>query len=93
MPRDQYYEAALAFAQEHGFEGNTLPHYGDHGSVSRSCPLARAIPGSVVGCESIELKVGRSTKVEQLPKEVARFVDLADNGRYVDMVGDPRPMS
>lgn len=87
MPKDQYYEAALAYAQSQGFRGNTLPHFNDseQNRIGANCPLARAIPGAVVGCESIT--IGRT--VSQLPKEVARFVEFADKGHYADVVGKP----
>lgn len=89
MPKDQYYDAALAYAQEHGFKGNTLPSYeAPNPPFLGRCPLERAIPGSSVGCTTITLPKGKA--VEMLPKEVAIFVARADSGRfYKDLLGSP----
>lgn len=86
MPRDQYYTAALKFAQEHGFEGVNLPGYAN-GLPSRSCPLARACD-AFVGEEQMVLKRGRGQTV-QIPKEVQHFIQMADRGEYRSLLGEP----
>lgn len=84
--RDQYYLAALKFAQENGFEGVNLPGYSND-IPSRGCPLARAC-NARVGMETMVLKQGGGQRV-QIPLEVQHFIQRADRGEYRNLLGEP----
>lgn len=77
MPRDEFYEAALAFAKSKGWDRDELPR-GDRGN-SRTCPLGLAT-GDGIRSAGDDFVV--------LPPLVTTFILRFDQGLYPDLIAD-----
>lgn len=75
---DRYYEAALAFAKENGWDRDELPP-GDRGECW-TCPLGLAVPGFHQGD-------GFNTYLH-IPPDVYTFILRFDGGEYPDLIAD-----
>ena len=80
-------QAALEFAQEHGYDSlnNTLPK--GRRNSSTNCPVGRAIEGDIQ-VTSTCLFPGPlgSHEWEPLPDLVQRFIELFDMGRFPELI-------
>ena len=86
MSRDYAYEAALAFANKLRRARGAAPldelPKGHQTSLSY-CPLARATEAQV---DTNEIQMGDDGQWLQLPRDVARFVEKFDDGKYPELV-------
>lgn len=77
--QDEYERAALAWAQEWGYEGKRLPK-GERGA-SKDCPLYVAT-GMTIGLREAIRRDDDGCTVYDLPPLVCRFVERFDGRHY-----------
>lgn len=79
---DSAYVAALAWARQHGFDGDALPP-GKPGNA-RACPLARAT--GLIVYRAHARRDDESDDYVEIPDTVGEFICRFDRGEYPELL-------